>query len=102
MVFESIPNEVHQLPDRQRASCDTDGVWVRAAKRKFRIVKRENNIPVLGVCEYCNAEFAADPETIGRARDAHAHIQKQFIAHQCKRPDALKRAARIIRESLKE
>jgi len=38
------------------------------AKRKFRIVKRENNFPVLGVCEYCNAEFAADPETIGRPR----------------------------------
>src|SRR5665811_866325 len=26
------------------------------AKRKFRIVQRENNIPVLGVCECCNAE----------------------------------------------
>ena len=31
------------------------------AKRRFRIVKRQNNIPVLGVCEYCNAEFTADP-----------------------------------------
>jgi hypothetical protein len=60
------------------------------AKRKFRIVKRENNIPVLGVCEYCHAEFAADPETIGRPQDAHAHIQKQFIAHKCKRLDASK------------
>jgi hypothetical protein len=64
------------------------------AKRKFRIVKRENNIPVLGVCEYCNAEFAADPETIGRPKDAHAHIQKQFIAHKCKRLDASKNAVR--------
>jgi hypothetical protein len=62
-----------------------NGETVRAAKRKFRIVKRENNIPVLGVCEYCNTEFAADPETIGRPKDAHAHIQKQFIAHNCKR-----------------
>ena len=58
------------------------------AKRKFRIVKREHNIPVLGVCEYCHAEFAADPGTIGRPKDAHAHIQKQFIAHKCKRLDA--------------
>jgi hypothetical protein len=76
---------------RPAGSCDTDGatsVCVRAAKRKFRIVKRENNIPVLGVCEYCNAEFSADPETIGRPKDAHAHIQKQFISHKCKRPDA--------------
>lgn len=58
-------------------------------KRKFRIVKRENNIPVLGVCEYCNAEFTADPETIGRPQDAHAFIQKHFIAHECKRPGAI-------------
>ena len=64
----------------------------------FRIVKRENNIPVLGVCEYCNAEFAADPETIGRPKDAHAHIQKQFIAHKCTRLDASKNAVRIVGE----
>jgi hypothetical protein len=101
MAFEAILNEVEQLHDRQRASCDTGGatsVCVRAAKRKFRIVKRENNIPVLGVCEYCNAEFAADPETIGRPNDAHAHIQKQFIAHKCKRLDASKNAVRIVGE----
>jgi hypothetical protein len=76
---------------RPAGSCDADGatsICVRAAKRKFRIVKRENNIPVLGLCEYCNAEFSADPETIGRPKDAHAHIQKQFISHKCKRPDA--------------
>jgi hypothetical protein len=65
-------------------------------KRKFRIVKRENNIPVLGVCECCNAEFAADPETIARPKDAHAHIQKQFIAHKCKRLDASHNAVRIV------
>jgi hypothetical protein len=58
------------------------------AQRKFRIAQRETNIPVLGVCEYCNAEFAADPETISRPKDAHAHIQKQFIAHKCKRLNA--------------
>jgi hypothetical protein len=101
MPFEAILNEVEQLHDRQRVSCDTGGaisVCVRAAKRKFRIVKRENNIPVLGVCEYCNAEFAAGPETIGRPKDAHAHIQKQFIAHKCKRLDASKNAVRIVGE----
>ena len=67
------------------------------AKRKFRIVKRENNIPVLGVCEYCNAEFAADPETIGRPKDAHAHIQKQFIAHKCTRLDASQKSQNTMR-----
>ena len=81
MAFEAILNEVEQLHDRQRASCDTGGatsVCVRAAKRKFRIVKRENNIPVLGVCECCNAEFAVDPETIGRPKDAHVHITEHI------------------------
>jgi len=53
------------------------------AKRKFRIVKREHNIPVLAVCEGCNAEFAVDPATITRPIDAHDQIQKQFIAHKC-------------------
>ena len=66
------------------------------AKRKFRIVKRENNIPVLSVCECCNAEFAADPETIGRPKDGHDHIQKQFIAHKCKRLSASQNAVRIV------
>jgi hypothetical protein len=68
------------------------------AKRKFRIVKRENNIPVLGVCEYCNAEFTADPETVGRPKDGHAHIQQQFIAHKCKRLDARQNAVRMVSE----
>jgi hypothetical protein len=67
-------------------------------KRKFRIVKRENNIPVLGMCEYCNAEFAANPETIGRPKDAHSHIQTQFVAHKCNRPDASKNTAGKVRE----
>jgi hypothetical protein len=73
------------------------GTW-GMSKRKFRIVKRENNIPLLGVCEFCNAEFAADPETMGRPRDAHACIQKQFIAHKCKRLDASQNAVRIVSE----
>lgn len=68
----------------------------KAARRKFRIVKRENNIPVLGVCEYCNAEFTADPQIIGRPQDAHAFVQKQFIAHKCKRLDASRNATRIV------
>jgi hypothetical protein len=54
-------------------------------KRIFRIVKRENNVPVLGVCERCKAQFAARPESIAQAKDAHADIQTQFIAHTCKR-----------------
>jgi hypothetical protein len=71
------------------------------AKRQFRIVKRENNIPVLGVCECCNAKFVADPETIGLPKDAHAHIQKQFVAHKCKRLNASQNAVRIVSGSAK-
>ena len=100
MASEAILNEVEQLHDCQPAPREAGGatsVRVKAANR-FRIVKRQNNIPVLGVCEYCHAEFAADPATIGRPKDAHAYIQKQFIAHKCKRPDAGKNAVRIVSE----
>jgi hypothetical protein len=99
MPLEAILDEVEQPHDRQLAPCDTGGatsVGVRAAKRKFRIVKRENNIPVLGLCERCFAEFAVDPETIGRPKDGHARIQKQFTAHKCNRLDASKNAVRIL------
>jgi len=65
---------------------------LRPATRRFRIVKRERNIPVLAVCEYCRAEFTADPETISRPKDAHAYLQHQFIAHKCRRLDASKAA----------
>jgi hypothetical protein len=95
MPIEAILHKV-EVHDRQRVSGDTGGatsVSGGAAKRKFRIVKREKNIPVLGVCEYCNAEFTADAATIGQPKDAHAHIQQQFIAHKCKRLDASKNAA---------
>jgi len=53
------------------------------AKRIFRIVKRENNIPVLGVCERCKGQFGAHPASIAQAKNAHADTQKQFIAHKC-------------------
>lgn len=102
MPIEAILLEVEQLHDYQRTSCDTGRAMsrcVRAAKRKFRIVKRENNIPVLGLCEYCNAEFAADPETIDQPKDAHANLQKQFVAHKCKRFDASKNAVLIVSET---
>ena len=67
-------------------------------KRKFRIVKRENNIPVLGVCECCNREFIADPVTIDRPQDADAFIQKQFVAHKCKRLDDTPYGVRRVSE----
>jgi hypothetical protein len=55
-------------------------------KRNLRIVKRAANIPVLGVCEYCNAQFSADPT--GRTVEGQSTIQEQFDKHKCEREDA--------------
>jgi hypothetical protein len=71
------------------------------AKASLGSSKGENNIPVLGVCECCNGEFVADSETIGLPKDAHPHIQKQFVAHKCKRLNASQNAVRIVSGSAK-
>ena len=68
-------------------------------KRNLRIVKRTQNIPVLGVCEYCNMQFPADAHRLGQLSNAQASIQEQFNAHNCKPEDASQTAARIVRES---
>ncbi|MFZ0284843.1 MAG: hypothetical protein WAL32_06395 [Terriglobales bacterium] len=49
------------------------------AKRNLRIVKRVRNVPVLGTCEQCNAQFAGDPNQ----GNAQSSIQRQFNAHKC-------------------
>jgi hypothetical protein len=54
------------------------------AKRKLRIVKRVRNVPVLGICEGCDAQFSGNPN-MGNAQSA---IQEQFNSHPCKRLDA--------------
>ena len=64
-------------------------------KRNLRIVKRVRNVPILGICEYCKAEFSGDPN-MGNAQSA---IQEQFNTHKCKRVDASQDAARIVREA---
>lgn len=51
------------------------------AKRNLRIVKRVRNVPVLGICEQCNAQFSGDPGH-GNAQSA---IQGQFNAHKCEK-----------------
>ena len=53
-------------------------------KRKLRIVKRVRNVPVLGICELCSAQFEGNPN-MGNAQSA---IQEQFIVHTCKPPFA--------------
>ena len=69
-------------------------------KRNLRIVGRGANIPVAGICEYCNAQFSADPT--GRTVDGQPSVQEQFDAHKCKRPDAGQNAVRIIKEATED
>ncbi len=64
------------------------------AMRKLRIVRRTNNIPVLGVCEFCDMQFSAHQPS-GQS-EAQAAIQQQFNAHKCKREDVNQAAARIV------
>jgi hypothetical protein len=64
-------------------------------KRNLRIVKRARNVPVLGICERCNAQFSGDPN-MGNAQSA---IQEQFNAHKCKLVDSSQNALRIVRKS---
>ena len=63
-------------------------------KRNLRIARRVRNVPVLGVCENCNAQFSGDPN-MGNAQSA---IQAQFNAHKCQRQD-FSQAATGVRES---
>jgi hypothetical protein len=54
------------------------------AKRNLRITKRVRNVPVIGICEQCNAQFSGDPGQ-GNAQSA---IQGQFNAHKCEKKAA--------------
>jgi len=63
-------------------------------KRNLRIVKRVRNVPVLGICEYCNAQFSGDPN-MGNAQSA---IQEQFNVHKCQKLDSTQAAAGIVKE----
>ena len=68
------------------------------AKRKLRIIRRINDAPVLGICEFCNMQFPAHEPFSGQP-EAQADIQQQFNAHKCKREDFAQNAARIVREA---
>ncbi len=39
------------------------------------------NIPVMGICETCQAEFTGDP----LSGNSQSVIQKQFNLHQCRK-----------------
>ncbi|HZQ69045.1 MAG TPA: hypothetical protein VFA68_11055 [Terriglobales bacterium] len=49
------------------------------AKRNLRIIRRERNVPVLGICEQCSEQFSGDP----RMGNAQSAIQDAFNRHKC-------------------
>ena len=66
--------------------------------RRLRIVRRVKNIPVLGICEFCNMQFPAQHPLSGPS-EAQAAIQQQFNAHKCEREDFSQAAVRTVREA---
>jgi hypothetical protein len=68
-------------------------------RRKLRLVERTKEIPILGVCERCNAQFPADPCELDDFAKAQINIQEQFDSHTCKPADSSQNAPRIIREA---
>jgi len=63
------------------------------AKRSLRILKRVSNVPSLGICESCHAQFSADPRQLGQSG-----VHQQFNAHKC---DASQSAAPVKKEAAK-
>jgi len=63
------------------------------AKRSLRILKRVSNVPSLGVCESCDAQFSADPRQLGQSG-----VHQQFNAHKC---EASQNAAPVKKEAAK-
>jgi hypothetical protein len=51
-------------------------------KRKLKIARRTNNIPILGECDVCKMQFHAHYPLSGPS-EAQAAIQQQFNAHKC-------------------
>jgi hypothetical protein len=71
-------------------------IWetVVMAKRSLRILKRVSNVPSLGICESCNAQFSADPRQLGQSG-----VQQQFNAHKC---EAVRNAVSSTKETAKK
>jgi hypothetical protein len=62
-------------------------------------MRRVKNVPVLGICEYCNMQFPAELHPHIQQGEAQAAIQQQFNAHKCKLADLSQAAAEIVSEA---
>jgi hypothetical protein len=72
------------------------------AKRSLRLVKWIDDAPSLGICESCNAQFAAPSYLHGQREPAEAAIRSAFDKHKCKPEDASQAAVRIVREATRQ
>jgi hypothetical protein len=66
-------------------------------KRKLLIVRKDGDTALLGICEYCNMQFAATLIQLGEVEQTS--VQEQFDAHKCKREDFSQAAVRTVREA---
>src|SRR5450755_2163884 len=62
------------------------------AKRNLRMVRKQAP-GALGICEYCNMQFASSE---GQYDQAEWDIGTKFSEHKCKREDVNQAAARIV------
>jgi hypothetical protein len=68
-------------------------------EKKLRVVKQIEGVPVVGACERCNKQFAADPHVIGQLAMAKRGIQEQFEVHDCKPIDSIQNALWTVRRA---
>jgi len=68
-------------------------------KRKLRIVREVDGTALLGVCEYCNMQFAATLIPLGE--DDQNDVHQQFNAHKCKSEDFSQAAVRTVKATHK-
>jgi hypothetical protein len=100
-LFEGLRMEcVRKFPKKILPQIDLSaGKRLAMSKRAIRIVKRADHIPVLGICEYCNAQFQADPHRLVEAKDT---TQSRFDVHKCKPEGASQAAVRGGREATEQ
>jgi hypothetical protein len=64
------------------------------SKRNLRFVKVD--VPMIGICEFCNAQFKTHEERLDEARH---DVERQFDAHECKPVDSSQNTVRIVKEA---
>jgi hypothetical protein len=56
-------------------------------KRHLRVVKWLGTTPAVGVCTFCDRQFAVPMAAMKKVHDAQESLRVQFNEHKCKRED---------------